>query len=532
MRYELEVELVVPLPGFVKRRAELKIMHTALRELKARVEAVPRRPTRDATRHAGPAVHRQGRRRQDQRRRGDRAALRRRGPVARSCLSTDPAHSLADAFDAELGPLAAPVAGHPNLWGQQLDAQERMEDAWGDIQAYLLEVFDWAGLEGIEAEELSVLPGLDEVFASSDIKTYADSGEWDVVVVDCAPTAETIRLLSLPEILAWYMDRVFPVGRKVNKVVSPILSKVTSLPVADDAVFGAASRFYDRLDGVRELLTDPDTTSVRLVVNPERMVIAEARRTYTYLSLFGYRVDAVVANRLLPDEVVDPWFDRWKAAARRAPRQHRRGVRARAGAAGRAAPRRARRARPAPGPGRRRLRRPRRRGRAARGRAARGRVDPRRRCDVGARRCRSPTTDDLDLGRSGDELLVRVGAYRRVVLLPDSLRRRKVDAAALRDDTLRVSFSAGRAAKAKPTRRRSRSMSAAEMPPAGKVPAKKKAPANRRRPRRRLLRSRRRPPRGLPAKKVAGQEGARQEEGAGNEIPIKKAPRSSARAAN
>src|SRR5699024_893162 len=119
-------------------------------------------------------------------------------------------------------------------------------------------------------------------------------------------------LLSLPEILSWYMDRVFPVGRKVNKLVAPVLSRVSRLPVADDAVFGAGQRFYERLDGVQEVLADPEVTSIRLVVNPEKMVIAEARRTYTYLSLFGYRVDAVVVNRLLPDAVTDPWFARWK----------------------------------------------------------------------------------------------------------------------------------------------------------------------------------------------------------------------------
>src|SRR5437879_5127524 len=225
-------------------------------------------------------------------------------------ISTDPAHSLADAFGIELGDHATPVV--EGLWGQQLDAQARMEEAWGEIQTYLEEVFDWAGLDAIEAEELAVIPGLDEVFALSDIKTHASSGSWDVLVVDCAPTAETIRFLSLPDILSWYMERLFPVGRRVNKTVGPILRRVTNLPVAGDDVFSAARRFYDRLDGVRELLTDPATTSVRLVVNPERMVIAEARRTYTYLSLFGYRVDAVIANRLLPDDVTDPWFDRWR----------------------------------------------------------------------------------------------------------------------------------------------------------------------------------------------------------------------------
>src|SRR3954447_23216873 len=225
-------------------------------------------------------------------------------------LSTDPAHSLADAFAVQLG--SVPVFVSDNLAGQELDAQERMEESWGDIQAYLMEVFDWAGLDAIEAEELAVFPGLDEVFGLSDIKMHAASGQWDVLVVDCAPTAETIRFLSLPDILAWYMERLFPVSRRVNKAVGPVLKRVTSLPVASDSVFAAGRRFYDRLDGVRELLTDPAVTSVRLVVNPERMVIAEARRTYTYLSLFGYRVDAVVANRLLPSGVTDPWFAKWR----------------------------------------------------------------------------------------------------------------------------------------------------------------------------------------------------------------------------
>ena len=142
---------------------------------------------------------------------------------------------------------------------------------------------------------------------------HADSGEWDVIVVDCAPTAETIRLLSLPDVLGWYMDRVFPMGRRVNKVVAP------GARPGDLAAGGRRRGLLGRPAVLRpprrraELLADGERTSVRLVVNPERMVIAEARRTYTYLSLFGYRVDAVVANRLLPDAVDDPWFDRWKA---------------------------------------------------------------------------------------------------------------------------------------------------------------------------------------------------------------------------
>ena len=227
-------------------------------------------------------------------------------------ISTDPAHSLADSFGVDLG--SSPTRIAKRLKGQQLDAQSRMEESWDEIQRWLVDVFNWAGVDAIEAEELAVVPGLDEVFALGDIKTYAESGDWDTLVVDCAPTAETIRLLSLPDILSWYMERVFPAGRRVNRMLGPVLSRVTNLPVAGDEVFGATRRFYDRLDGVKEVLSDRERTSVRLVVNPERMVIAEARRTYTYLSLFGYRVDAVIANRLLPDEVTDPWFAQWRAA--------------------------------------------------------------------------------------------------------------------------------------------------------------------------------------------------------------------------
>ncbi len=353
-------------------------------------------------------------------------------------LSTDPAHSLADAFDVELGTVGRPVTD--GLWGQQLDAQERMEDAWADIKGYLIEVFQWAGVEGIEAEELSVLPGLDEVFSLSDIKAYADSGEWDVVVVDCAPTAETIRFLSLPDILSWYMTRVFPASRRLNRVVSPILSRVTNLPVAGDDVFGSARRFYDRLDGVRELLTDTTRTSVRLVVNPERMVIAEARRTYTYLSLFGYGVDAVLANRLLPDTVTDPWFAQWKELHATHLAAIEEGF----------APLPVLRAELAAEElvGLDRLR--------SFGDRLYGDLDPAAVLHTGSPmevRTKGDHTellldlpfadhDDLELGRRHDELLIRVGPHRRALLLPDSLRHRRVAAAALRDGRLKVTFAA------------------------------------------------------------------------------------------
>jgi len=359
-------------------------------------------------------------------------------------LSTDPAHSLADAFGVELGPLVAPVA--EGLWGQQLDPQDRMEDSWAEIQRYLVEVFRWAGVEAIEAEELSVVPGLDEVFALADIRQHASSGDWDVLVVDCGPTAETIRLLSLPDILGRYMERVFPIGRRVSRVVSPLVARMTTLPVADDGVFAATERFYERLAGVREILGDGRRTSVRLVVNPERVVIAEARRTHTYLSLFGYHVDAVVANRLLPDDVSDPWFARWKALHAEHLATIDEGF--------------------APVPVLRVALQPdepvgldalRSFANALYGdedpTARFGVSDPLRVSQRGGGAVLEidlPFTDreEIELGRRGDELLVRVGPYRRAMILPDSLRRRSVAGARLQDGRLEVEFVPERTADA------------------------------------------------------------------------------------
>ncbi len=351
-------------------------------------------------------------------------------------ISTDPAHSLADAFDTPLE--SAPREIAPNLFGQQLDAQDRMQESWAEIKQYLIEVFDWAGVDGIEAEELAVLPGLDEIFALADIKEYAESGEWDVLVVDCAPTAETIRLLSLPDVLAWYMERVFPAGRKVNRMLGPVLSKVTKLPIAGDGVFGATRRFYDRLDGVKALLCDGERSSIRLVVNPEKVVIAEARRTYTYLALFGYRVDAVIANRLLPDAVTDPWFDQWKA-------NHATHL-AEIEASFAPLPILTAELAPTELVGLDRLR--------SFGSALYEGVVPTDVLHVGETmsvtkrqgafvlRLDLPFADrhELDLGRHDDELLIRVGPYRRSLLLPDSLRRRDIVGARLRDGVLRVTF--------------------------------------------------------------------------------------------
>ena len=226
-------------------------------------------------------------------------------------LSTDAAHSLADAFGAPVG--AEPTQVAPGLFVQQVDAQLRFEQSWSEIQRYLMTVLDVAGVDPVAAEELTVIPGAEEVLALLELRLHARSGKWDVIVVDCAPTAETLRLLALPEALGWYMTRVLPIERRVVKVLKPVLNRAAGVPMPDDTVFDAVERLHAELDEVRTLLSGPDS-SVRLVLTPEKVVLAEARRSYTTLSLFGYRVDGVVANRIFPSEGADDWRAGWVQA--------------------------------------------------------------------------------------------------------------------------------------------------------------------------------------------------------------------------
>jgi arsenite-transporting ATPase len=229
-------------------------------------------------------------------------------------LSTDSAHSLADA-------LGRPLSGEPSevvrgLDAVQIDTQGRFEAAWHDVQRYLLRLLDQGGVDPITAEELTVLPGIDEVLALLAVREYADRGRWDALVVDCAPTAETLRLLALPEALGWYLQRVFPLHRTLARGMRP-LSALLGRPgaVPPDAAFDAVVRLADDLAAVHTLLADPATTSVRLVVTPEAVVTAEARRTFTALSLYGFSVDEVVANRVFPEHSdASPWQRRWVAA--------------------------------------------------------------------------------------------------------------------------------------------------------------------------------------------------------------------------
>ncbi len=223
-------------------------------------------------------------------------------------LSTDAAHSLSDAFDATVGSEPTEVADH--LFVQQVDAQLRFEQSWAEIQGYLLSVLDVAGVDPVAAEELTVIPGAEEVLALLELRLQARSGRWDVIVVDCAPTAETLRLLAMPEALGWYMKRVLPIERRVVKTLKPVLSRAAGIPMPENTVFDAVERLHSELDEVRALLSGPEA-SVRLVLTPENVVLAEARRSYTTLSLYGYRVDGVVANRVFPAEGADDWRAGW-----------------------------------------------------------------------------------------------------------------------------------------------------------------------------------------------------------------------------
>jgi arsenite-transporting ATPase len=227
-------------------------------------------------------------------------------------LSTDIAHSLADALDVPL--TDQPVEVAPGLWAVQIDTQGRFEAAWRDVQAFLVDMLARGGVDPITADELTVLPGVDEVLALLAVRELAITGNWDALVVDCAPTAETLRLLALPEALTWYLQRVFPAQRRIAKGMRPIasiLGRGDAIP--PDSLFEALLRLNDELASVRQLLGDPAVTTVRLVLTPESVVAAEARRTFTALALYGYSVDLIVANRVFPAGD-DEWRQGWARA--------------------------------------------------------------------------------------------------------------------------------------------------------------------------------------------------------------------------
>jgi arsenite/tail-anchored protein-transporting ATPase len=225
-------------------------------------------------------------------------------------LSTDPAHSLADSFELPIG--NEPTLLAPNLWGQEIDLLHQMELHWGRVQEYMSAVFVWRGMNDLVAEETSVLPGMEELASLMQITALAESGMYDVIVVDCAPTGATLQLLAFPELARWYLDKIIPFQRAAIKVAGPMLKRIIEVPLPDEDLFQSIEDLVLQLHRVSALLGDPAISSMRLVLNPEKMVVKEAQRALTYLSLYGYATDLVVCNRMIPTTVSDGYFANWK----------------------------------------------------------------------------------------------------------------------------------------------------------------------------------------------------------------------------
>lgn len=350
-------------------------------------------------------------------------------------LSTDPAHSLADAFGVDLS--GSPAELETGLYGVQVDAQPRFERSWREVSGYLRELLRASGVDPIEAEELTVLPGAEQLIALLAVREQAQSGIWDLVVVDSAPTGETLRLLALPEALGFYASRLAPLGSRLLRSLRPAFTRASGVAAPGEAVFTALGRLAEQLREAREILTGSGA-SVRLVLTPESVVVAETRRALTTLALYGYRVDAVVANRVFPPAGADEWRASWI----RAQQEQLGEIRACFGPI----PVYEAPYQPAEPVGTAAL--------GALGQSIYGAQDllagtlPGAPLSVRADGAEFvlelalplAARGEIDLGRRGDELVVSVGAHRRVLALPSVLRRCEVISAAFADGWLRVRF--------------------------------------------------------------------------------------------
>ncbi len=224
-------------------------------------------------------------------------------------ISTDPAHSLSESLEAEIAGQPSPVA--ENLWGLEVNAQQEMESHWAGVQEWLGELLIERGVDRISAEELTVPPGMDELFSLLALRAQVEGGEWDTIIVDCAPTGETLRLLSFPDVARWWIEKVFPMERQILAAARPIARTLLDVSLPGEAVFADVQRLSHNLIAMNEILRDRRRCTVRLVMNPDKMVIGEAMRTFTYLNLYGYLTDAVIVNRVFPEDVGD-YFARWR----------------------------------------------------------------------------------------------------------------------------------------------------------------------------------------------------------------------------
>jgi arsenite-transporting ATPase len=224
-------------------------------------------------------------------------------------VSTDPAHSLSESLEVALGDEPIPAGDH--LWGQEISAQAEMQTHWSGVQEWMGELLTEHGVDRISAEELTVPPGMDELFSLLRLQGHQVCGEWDVIVVDCAPTGETLRLLSFPDVARWWIDKVFPFERQILAAARPLARTLLDVPLPSQAVFDDVHRLSEKLIAMNDILRDRERCTIRLVMNADRMVIGEAMRTFTYLGLYGYLCDAIVVNRLF-DEAVGDYFAGWR----------------------------------------------------------------------------------------------------------------------------------------------------------------------------------------------------------------------------
>src|SRR6202795_2696494 len=230
-------------------------------------------------------------------------------------MSVDPAHSLADAFDLDTGLFQEktndPYPIDSNLSIQEVDIQKEIKRHWREISTYVVSVLRTTGISDVEAEELAILPGMEELSAMMYVNQFRREDRYQVIILDCAPTAESMRFVSMPTTLDWYMKHVFPFQRGLLKAVRPVANRISPVELPTDSYFANIKHLFGRLDGIADLLENPEITSVRLVTNPEKMVLRETQRAFVYFSLHGLTVDTVMVNRVLPAEFPDVCFNDW-----------------------------------------------------------------------------------------------------------------------------------------------------------------------------------------------------------------------------
>lgn len=225
-------------------------------------------------------------------------------------MSTDPAHSLGDSFGIKLS--SEPLEIRENLWAQEINTIYEMEKGWGKLQKYITLLFTSKAADDITTEELTMFPGMEDLISLLRVLDYYKHNTYDVIIIDCAPTGETLAMLSFPDMLGWWMEKLFPIKRKILKVVRPVAQPLLGVPLPTDDIMDELTNTLEQLGEMRDILSNRKVTSIRVVVNPEKMVIKEAQRSFTYLNLYDYNVDAIMINRVIPNTVTDPYFQAWK----------------------------------------------------------------------------------------------------------------------------------------------------------------------------------------------------------------------------